>query len=144
MNWIMAFREFISIFYIVVDEWESWIPWYDCSSTCGGGTRHRTRQCHDEPPTNGAECEGSPYETEQCNTEKCTNSEWNNFQLLILTMVEMVTLLLFCYSTMAWHYQNYAGHLEFRLILLKIGKHDQVVSAEVHFDHNCKLEPRPN
>ena len=45
-------------------EWIAWEPWTTCSTTCGGGTRERIREC----PVGG--CEGDPVESEPCNDEK--------------------------------------------------------------------------
>ena len=50
--------------------WGSWSSFSPCSSTCGGGTRTRTRECKDSTD-GGAECPGEPSETEACNTEEC-------------------------------------------------------------------------
>ena len=50
--------------------WGSWSSFSPCSSTCGGGTRTRTRECKDSA-SGGAECPGEPSETEACNTEEC-------------------------------------------------------------------------
>ena len=50
--------------------WGSWSSFSPCSSTCGGGTRTRTRECKDSTD-GGAECPGESSETEACNTEEC-------------------------------------------------------------------------
>ena len=33
--------------------WGSWDTWNNCSHTCGGGVRSRTRLCNDPKPKNG-------------------------------------------------------------------------------------------
>lgn len=50
--------------------WSDWSSWSSCSQTCNGGRRSRTRACED-----GADCEGSNIDIEQCNTQACA-SEW--------------------------------------------------------------------
>merc|ERR1712218_578702 len=50
--------------------WGSWSSFSPCSSTCGGGTRTRTRECKDSTD-GGAECPGEASQTEACNTEEC-------------------------------------------------------------------------
>lgn len=50
--------------------WSDWSSWSSCSQTCNGGRRSRTRSCED-----GADCEGSNIDIEQCNTQACA-SEW--------------------------------------------------------------------
>ena len=50
--------------------WGSWSSFSPCSSTCGGGTRTRTRECKDSTD-GGAECEGESSQSVTCNTEEC-------------------------------------------------------------------------
>ncbi|XP_066275229.1 SCO-spondin-like [Branchiostoma lanceolatum] len=49
--------------------WSDWSPWFDCSVTCGVGTRTRNRACTNPAPANGgADCVGPDQETQECNT----------------------------------------------------------------------------
>ena len=50
--------------------WLEWEPWQDCSTTCGGGTRLREREC-EGPFYDGAECVGPYNDTEVCGTDPC-------------------------------------------------------------------------
>lgn len=53
-------------------KWTSWLYWSDCSKTCGGGIRQRSRACI--PGRYGAkeECSGEHNQKEECNTDvKC-------------------------------------------------------------------------
>ena len=52
----------------VCPEWVAWEPWTSCSTTCGGGTRERIREC----PMGG--CEGEALEVEPCNKDKACPS----------------------------------------------------------------------
>ncbi|XP_013414531.1 SCO-spondin [Lingula anatina] len=54
-------------------QWGDWCcSWSECSTTCGGGQRTRTRQCSNPAPANGgADCVGSSIEEEMCNTQLC-------------------------------------------------------------------------
>ena len=53
-----------------------WSKWTECTSTCGGGTKRRSRTCtKPTPKNNGKTCVkqnlGPPIQTESCNTKKC-------------------------------------------------------------------------
>lgn len=50
--------------------WKMWATWKDCSVTCGGGQRNRTRECN-LPKHGGESCQGPVLETEDCNTQEC-------------------------------------------------------------------------
>ncbi|XP_041428394.1 hemicentin-2 isoform X1 [Xenopus laevis] len=52
--------------------WTSWSRWAPCSSTCGEGSRQRTRSCFSPPPQNGGKaCAGKDTETEICQLPPC-------------------------------------------------------------------------
>ncbi|CAH1773844.1 unnamed protein product [Owenia fusiformis] len=51
-------------------EYSSWEQWSDCTTSCGGGTRLRDRQCGGAAH-GGKPCEGESVETEVCNTHHC-------------------------------------------------------------------------
>ena len=48
-------------------EWTEWGAWSECSASCDGGQRNRTRVCE------GAvgECAGEAGQHEACNTKPC-------------------------------------------------------------------------
>ncbi|KAJ8306421.1 hypothetical protein KUTeg_016966 [Tegillarca granosa] len=50
--------------------WKIWATWGDCSVTCGGGKRNRTRECN-LPKHGGQTCLGPSLETKHCNTQEC-------------------------------------------------------------------------
>ncbi|CAH1773733.1 unnamed protein product [Owenia fusiformis] len=52
--------------------WGGYGPWSDCTVTCGGGKKWRTRTCDDPAPAyGGADCTGSSNNTRNCNTQGC-------------------------------------------------------------------------
>lgn len=57
---------------IVDGAWGPWSPWAICSSTCGGGTRSRTRVCNSpRPQYGGKKCQGESKDSEACNKHDC-------------------------------------------------------------------------
>ena len=61
---------FLVVFLLVNCQWHAWDQWTDCTKTCGGGTRTRSRGT--VPAQHGGkECEGKSTETEACNTNPC-------------------------------------------------------------------------
>ncbi|XP_022779250.1 collagen alpha-1(I) chain-like [Stylophora pistillata] len=52
--------------------WSDWGPWRECTVTCGGGKRIRTRSCTNPPPANGGlVCIGKCEESQECNIDPC-------------------------------------------------------------------------
>ena len=61
-------------FWVVNGGYSDWMPYGDCSQTCGGGVQIRERTCTDPPPSNGGEdCSGlGPNSTtRECNSQEC-------------------------------------------------------------------------
>lgn len=55
--------------------WSSWSGWSDCTATCGGGTKTRSRSCNSPAPSGGgAACSGSSTDTNSCNTGACSGT----------------------------------------------------------------------
>ncbi|XP_033759819.1 coadhesin-like [Pecten maximus] len=61
--------------------WSSWQNWNDCSTTCGGGIRNRTRNCDNPTPQhNGLDCVGPNSETSGCDEATCPPpGVWGNW-----------------------------------------------------------------
>ena len=60
--------------------WSEWSEWTECSRTCGGGYRSKSRMCDDPPGTcGGNKCEGMPNITEICNGQCCKSKYDLNF-----------------------------------------------------------------
>lgn len=55
---------------IVDGEWKEWLEWGNCSTSCGGGLRHRQRLC-DGPYYGGDNCTGDDIDTESCSEQEC-------------------------------------------------------------------------
>ncbi|XP_048736194.2 coadhesin-like [Ostrea edulis] len=62
--------------------WGKWSAYTDCSKTCGGGLRTRSRNCSAE---SGSFCIGDSLQSATCNTQKCPGpvdgvwSAWGSF-----------------------------------------------------------------
>ena len=66
---------------VAADGWYSWSSWQDCSQSCGGGERKRSKIYN--PPVNGGRevppSGGSNAELEECNTQTCpTHTDTTN------------------------------------------------------------------
>ena len=57
------------IFYLVDGNWGKWSDFGECSKSCGGGTKERTRTCDSPKPQHGGkDCKGSSTNEMKCNT----------------------------------------------------------------------------
>lgn len=65
--------KYSSIVVVVVDgEWGNWLPWDECSKSCGAGERVRRRLCDNpQPQFGGVPCEGDSAERVACNVKRC-------------------------------------------------------------------------
>ena len=63
-------------------EMNEWSPWSQCSATCGGGTRTRTRTVKKNSEHGGKTC-GKDFEEEECNKKpcpvNCKLNEWSTW-----------------------------------------------------------------
>ncbi|CAH1243104.1 FBN2 [Branchiostoma lanceolatum] len=59
---------------IVDGEFGQWSDWSNCLSTCGEGSRMRTRECDSPPPSAGGRyCSGVSVEFQPCDLPPCTD-----------------------------------------------------------------------
>lgn len=71
------------LFFQVHGKWSSWTEFGECSTTCGGGTRSRTRLCNNPAPVNGLDCPGSNTDFIPCATQNCPGL----FFIFIITLI---------------------------------------------------------
>ena len=60
-------------FFLTAPAWVTWTTWAECTVSCGGGLRTRTRNCADGTGTEAADsmCAGQSSENENCSEWKC-------------------------------------------------------------------------
>jgi hypothetical protein len=52
--------------------WSNLSDWGNCTATCGGGIRKKTKTCtNPKPEFGGSDCVGDDFISEECNTQKC-------------------------------------------------------------------------
>ncbi|XP_070574887.1 SCO-spondin-like [Ptychodera flava] len=57
-----------------------WSNFSDCSVTCGGGTKFRTRTCTNPAPTYGGRpCKGKTVQSRSCNNFQCEDGQWTEW-----------------------------------------------------------------
>lgn len=52
-------------------EWDRWDDWSDCSKTCGGGNKKRSREKKTRAQHGGMDCDGDSKEEMECSTQDC-------------------------------------------------------------------------
>lgn len=67
--------------------WNEWSQWGECTKTCDGGHRNRSRSVKAHPTSGGKACEslGSVSEVEACGnepceTEECVDGQWDSWE----------------------------------------------------------------
>ncbi|MFH4974573.1 hypothetical protein AB6A40_001282 [Gnathostoma spinigerum] len=64
-------------------QWTEWLPWGDCTRSCGGGRRSRERKCErpGDPLRSGdCSCPGAAREENDCNMQACPpQCEWTEW-----------------------------------------------------------------
>ncbi|XP_076007425.1 hemicentin-1 [Genypterus blacodes] len=65
----------------VAGNWGSWLPWSQCSETCGKGMQSRIRLCNNPPPAfDGPQCEGTDTQTQVCKERTCpVDGKWSSW-----------------------------------------------------------------
>ena len=87
--------------------WTNWGNWSECSVTCSGGSRTRSRSCTDPAPLNGGnDCGGGNLETIICENPHCPG----NFQEYIMHECKKVSIIKIFIKN------NSTGSLVFRLL----------------------------
>lgn len=77
--------------------WSEWISWTDCSGSCGGGRKERSRSCSNPSPQYGGRtCVGDKIVSSICNDQPCPgNILFNNYQKNISVKVQDIHFFLF-------------------------------------------------
>ncbi|CAC5410844.1 HMCN [Mytilus coruscus] len=67
--------------YVVNGNWGYWSTWSSCNSTCGPGTRKRTRRCDTPfPAFGGSSCTGDSKKSQTCAGSSCpVNGNWGSW-----------------------------------------------------------------
>lgn len=68
-----------NFFFPVDGNWGEWQEWSECSTTCGPGTRVRTRECDSPEPQYGGQCPGTGQQTEACTLRPCPTSKYPTY-----------------------------------------------------------------
>ncbi|XP_074490966.1 hemicentin-1 isoform X1 [Sebastes fasciatus] len=65
----------------VAGNWGSWLPWSQCSESCGKGMQSRIRLCNNPPPAfDGPQCEGTDTQTQVCKERPCpVDGKWSSW-----------------------------------------------------------------
>ena len=62
-------------------EFDEWEEWTQCTATCNGGTRFRTRGIKVAAAYGGAECDGDIKEEETCNNQPCPGTSKSQLRI---------------------------------------------------------------
>lgn len=71
---ILKLSAFCFACFVVDGGYSNWNSWSDCSVSCGGGRKARSRSCNNPAPQHGGkDCSslGPSLETTACNTNGC-------------------------------------------------------------------------
>ncbi|CAE7323413.1 Hmcn1 [Symbiodinium natans] len=70
-------------------KWADWSAWGDCSTTCAGGVKLRTRSIAEAAVSEGKKCEGATQDEEVCNVKACPTdcvlADWSNWKACSVT-----------------------------------------------------------
>ncbi|CAN7994178.1 unnamed protein product, partial [Ixodes hexagonus] len=61
--------------------WSPWSAWSQCTVSCGGGIRTRSRRCNSpKPALGGKACQGNDVQTDFCNSDTCpVHGGWSDW-----------------------------------------------------------------
>ena len=81
------YMDLFQLFPVIDGQWSEYGSWSNCSASCNGGSRNRTRVCNNPSPTNGGlDCVGDAEDFEDCNLHLCPGEK---VQILTLIYVKM-------------------------------------------------------
>lgn len=69
--------------------WADWTKWGECSTTCAGGVKLRSRSIAEAAIADGKKCEGATQDEEVCNVKACPTdcvlADWSNWKACSVT-----------------------------------------------------------
>ncbi|CAE7722063.1 HMCN1 [Symbiodinium sp. CCMP2456] len=69
--------------------WADWTKWGECSTTCAGGVKLRSRSIAEAAIADGKKCEGATQDEEVCNVKArqhdCVLADWSNWKACSVT-----------------------------------------------------------
>ena len=103
---------------ITRSHWQTWGAWSDCSATCDGGTRTRSRACDDAFPD--FPCEGDSEESAGCNGNLCGEFDFLYYQELQKQDDLRGCLVLLAFNCKTWRSKSLVRHHMTSFLVLKI------------------------
>ena len=91
-------------------EFDEWEEWTQCTATCNGGTRFRTRGIKVAAAYGGAECDGDIKEEETCNNQPCPGTRKSQLCInasIFLLLHKMYSFLYSSYFTVPCQWEDW-------------------------------------
>ena len=70
LGYVYLKKVYINHIILVNCQWSSWSSYSECAKSCGGGTKHKTRE-KTITESNGGNCSGEREYTTVCNNQNC-------------------------------------------------------------------------
>ena len=73
--------------------WGNWTEWSNCTATCGGGTKTKSREIAIYAVNGGQKCTGARIISQICNVNVTCNNTKGNVDLYIYIHIYIVALM---------------------------------------------------